>query len=602
MSLQERDDHADISRRNILAASGLVAVSGLSGCLNRLASSVTNTTAAPAATFAGVDWNDDETAVSVGDMILYGMTVDEPRVSRLAPVLSDASGFSSGDIELEAWVTSVSISMEDYNSPRSNRSVANLGDIVGDDVDESEETFRVALELEAELQGAADMAVASISKRSAQTGRNPETDREITASIDEMDRALSELRSVLERCSNESCVGDLANVSRIEEVVRNVRGYVENEQWDAAIEALGGDNTSPIYEGDAVGGESAIHRSSIAPPDGPLSGEEREALIGYLGGEPVIGERFTVCVPDAEVPGGGGSIREELSPQRFIDYITGRSDADGQVYSWGHSEVAADGTGDCDDESVCESPHLSAAILGPMATGGGLVAARNASGTVNILNTPPTAEGGASALVCPADGVAYEPKDLSDWGRGAEGGGKASPYLYDTLVCQVMVQPPECPHAFPALLYVGRGVSDGQLVYAGGWVIDEAALFEDSATALTMAGAAQVIGVECCFDYSADYISRLVSGERARRGARIDSGSVGSLVESGVLSDSEFDPDDPVVNDFLRYRSEGDRESTEGIVVTHVALDAPLLHLVEAGDASDEMKFKAGAELSKSVN
>jgi hypothetical protein len=36
--------------------------------------------------------------------------------------------------------------------------------------------------------------------------------------------------------------------------------------------------------------------------------------------------------------------------------------------------------------------------------------------------------------------------------------------------------------------------------------------------------------------------------------------------------------------------------------VTHLALDAFVLHLVNAGDASNEVKFKAGAELSTSVN
>jgi len=37
-------------------------------------------------------------------------------------------------------------------------------------------------------------------------------------------------------------------------------------------------------------------------------------------------------------------------------------------------------------------------------------------------------------------------------------------------------------------------------------------------------------------------------------------------------------------------------------VVTHCPLDAPVLHLVSAESASNEVKFKAGAELSKSVN
>ena len=38
------------------------------------------------------------------------------------------------------------------------------------------------------------------------------------------------------------------------------------------------------------------------------------------------------------------------------------------------------------------------------------------------------------------------------------------------------------------------------------------------------------------------------------------------------------------------------------VVVTHCPLDAPVLHLVNAESALNEVKFKAGAELSTSVN
>jgi hypothetical protein len=36
--------------------------------------------------------------------------------------------------------------------------------------------------------------------------------------------------------------------------------------------------------------------------------------------------------------------------------------------------------------------------------------------------------------------------------------------------------------------------------------------------------------------------------------------------------------------------------------VTHVAVDSPVLHLVSASRASQDVKFKPGAELSKAVN
>jgi hypothetical protein len=52
------------------------------------------------------------------------------------------------------------------------------------------------------------------------------------------------------------------------------------------------------------------------------------------------------------------------------------------------------------------------------------------------------------------------------------------------------------PEAVPGLLYVQRCESNDQLVYTGGWVIDDAALYEDSVTVLSMAGPTEVVGVE----------------------------------------------------------------------------------------------------------
>jgi hypothetical protein len=179
--------------------------------------------------------------------------------------------------------------------------------------------------------------------------------------------------------------------------------------------------------------------------------------------------------------------------------------------------------------------------------------------------------------------------------------------IVDLTVAQVMVQPPGCPEPVPALMYVGRGRSDGQLVYSGGWIIDDAALYENSTTVLSMAGAAQVVGIECCFDYSADtdgdgisdVVARAGLSERARRGARMDSGTVDELVRAGVFSADSFDSEGPVVSGFMMSRSGG---GGGRVALTHVAVDAPVLHLINAASASDEVKFKTGAELSKSVN
>ncbi|WP_235271248.1 hypothetical protein [Halorubrum saccharovorum] len=93
--------------------------------------------------------------------------------------------------------------------------------------------------------------------------------------------------------------------------------------------------------------------------DGVGDGSEEDAdLVAYLGGEPIVAERFSVCLPDAEVPGGNGSLREEVTPERLIAYLTGESDGEGKVYSWGKSEYAAgsDGGGDCDNTDSSAHP------------------------------------------------------------------------------------------------------------------------------------------------------------------------------------------------------------------------------------------------------
>jgi len=590
---------------------GVAAAGGLSGCVSRAAATVTNTESSPAAVFAGED-----------------ESVGKPHVSRLTPTVTRSAGPVSGEVELEAWVTSVPLRDEDYNSPRSNRSSANRDvdsddDAVEDGSGEVREDDKVeyevhatALELERMLLSQTNTTADAISKRSARTGRSQ---------LSDMDESINGVQAMLAKCADDVCMTVRENADIREKLVQQAQGHVENGEWDDAarvvdevrdivegdIERLENGNESPIYEGDAVGGENALSRESLAPlREDPISDAERKALIEYLSGSPMVGERFTVCLPDAEVPGGNGSLAEEVTPKRFIDYMTGRAAGDGNVYAWGRSEVAetasGNGGGDCDDTDpaihpgdVCMPTHLSSAVSGPVDTGGGLRSVR-ADATVTVINDPPRADSGASILVCPVDGEAYEPSDLSEWGS-ASGSSSETP----TVVCQVMVQPPECPVPVRALLYVKRCQSDDQLVYTGGWVLDTAGLYEDAVTALTLSGETKVVGIECCFDYNSA-MSQAVSGERARKGARIESGKIGSLVEAGVVVDDE--------SGTLYCWGDGSSSKTESgscgdtdgaddeVIVTHCPLDAPVLHLMNAGQASNEVKFKAGAELSKSVN
>ena len=461
-SLENDETRAIISRRKLLAVSGVVAIGGLGGCLSRVASTVTSTGASPAAAFAGMR----------NEQFASG----EPHVSRLTPTLSVGSRGVSGEVELEGWVTSSAVVAANYNNTRSNR-------------------------------------------------------------------------------------------------------------------------------------------STIASPDSAVTDDELKAILAYLDGEPIVAERFTVCLPDAEVPGGNGSIKDAVTPQRFIDYMTGRSDGAGRVYSWGDADSDGDGLGDCDDSegagepgAVCgASEHLVADVTGPISTGGSLEVLRARDGSVLVVNSPPGVDAG-SATTCASMAVESDndPCGPGVWGRTSGEDDSSTDIFADTfMIAQVMVQPPECPHPFPGLLFVTRGRSEDQLVYTGGWVIDDAALYEDSVTVLSMDGAPRVVGVDlgdldADGDGLGDALERSLSGgsERAWRGARLDVGPVETLVEARVVSTAVAEGIEPIV----RKRPGGRRASDGGIVLTHLALDAPVLHLTTAGGVSNEVKFKAGAELSKGVN
>jgi len=466
MCSERRNSHRNtvprttVSRRSLLAASGVIVVGGLAGCLNQVASSVTNTGSSPAAVFAGTDWNDDDTEVT------FMMAPGSPHVSRLTPTLA-------GRVDLEGWVTSSAVMAQDYNSSRSNK--------------------------------------------------------------------------------------------------RQTRAADEDSDSDA---------------------------------DGVVDADENDELTAYLGGEPIVAERFSVCLPDAEVPGGNGSLREEVTPERLISYLTdGNSEAG---LSKADSKKSRGG-GDCNDTdpdvypgAVCgTTPHFVAEVSGPTATGGGLEAVRGEDGRVTVVNTPLAAEDASETVCVAADD---DPCGPGVWARTTGSGSSTG-----VLVSQVMVQPPRCPEPFPALLYVQRCESNDQLVYTGGWVIDDSSLYENSVTVLSMAGPTRVVGIECCFDYDSDregfgdLVKRSVSGERALRGARLDSGTEEEFVkrEDDGLADDVID----VITSRGGETRGDDREAGENYrFVTHVAVDAPVLHLVNAASASEEVKFKAGAELSKSVN
>jgi hypothetical protein len=333
----------------MLAASGLLAVGALSGCLNRAASATTKTKASPAASFGGV-----------GAYTGPSPTAD-PTVYKLTPTLSAESGRLSGDVEVEAWVTARAIAADccfdyndgqskqtpsgaSYNNSRSNRAtIQGPGDVDSDDdgLDDAVETRATALELEKQLLSQTAAAVDSISKRSARTGRNH---------IADMSDTIRDVQATLERCSDDVCVTVRAHADGRLKLTQQATAYVESGEWDRAADAIREIET--IVEGDIDTLESSLDdatpdHSSDTPRLQDLTGasdEEIEALYEYLAGEPVISEQFTITVPDARLSDGGGDndiiMDDYITARRIIEYVTGRADADGHVYAWGDNRVS----------------------------------------------------------------------------------------------------------------------------------------------------------------------------------------------------------------------------------------------------------------------
>jgi hypothetical protein len=416
------------------------------------------------------------------------------------------------------------------------------------------------------------------------------------------------------------------HVSRLTPTVSSGQlGDVELEGWVTSSPVMAQNHNSSRSN---APGEGYV-RDDDSDDDGIGDGtedadEELEALYEYLGGEAMVGERFTVCLPDAEVPGGNGSIREAVTPERLVAYLTGEFDGEGRVYSWGTPKAGSEGGGDCDDNerdvfpaAVCgTTPHFVADVTGPVSTGGGMEVVRTEDGSVFLLSSNRTADGtetkvemqmtlSADPIVAGPDGSDTscsddDPCGPGVWARTTESGSSSGVSVY-----QVMAQPPRCPRPFPAVLYVQRCESNDQLVYTGGWIIDDAALYEDSATVFSMAGPTSVVPVgngDLDGDGLGDLVERSGAGARALRGARLDSGTVEELVETGVISESGGA--DIVVRKRPGRRAQGDDgEPGENYrFVAHVSVDAPVLHLASASRASQDVKFKAGAELSKAVN
>ncbi len=596
------------SRRQMLTASGLLAVGALSGCLGRVASATTNTEASPAAPFAGI-----------GEYTGPSPTGD-PTVYKLTPTVSGDSGLLSGEVELEAWVTAQALAAANYNNSRSNKSkIRGPGDADsdGDGIDDTVELRSKALELENQLLSQTKAAADSISKRSARKGPR---------GLADMGDTIEDIQATLERCSDDVCVTVRNHSDDRASLAQQAAEHVENGEWEAAAEDV--QKIRGIVEGDIELLDSSLNDANTSGVTGEIIlGEDRDmvmpgdnvgAVFDYLADEPILSELFTITVPDARVPGRDLALVNELTPRRIIEYVTGRADTEGKIYAWGELRARTENgggntspiyEGDAiggenvlnraimgDDISLSNSDVCLSALSGPVDTGIHLeVTAVDGRIRVHVVNDPPQATETTPALAVSADGSSVAPADFESWGS-ENGANSATP----TLVCPIMVSPPDCPTPFPALLYVRRCKNADQYLYTGGWVIDDGSLYENSATLVDVGGPTEVLGVgagDLNGDGYGDVVARSLSDDRERQGARLFDGSISDAVAQGVLSEAEGDD--------LMLRKRPGRTETEAlttddvpVVLTH---QGRLVHFSET-NASDDVKFKAGAELSKSVN
>ncbi|ELZ46106.1 hypothetical protein C463_04936 [Halorubrum californiense DSM 19288] len=439
-----------------------------------------------------------------------------------------------------------------------------------------------------------------------------------------MRSSINEIQETLESCSDDVCVTVREHAEGQRELTQQAATHVDNGEWDHAAEAL--QEIQAIVERDIELLEKSLQDTSEHvlenPPLQDLTGasdEDIAALYEYLAGAPVINEQFTITVPDVSLPGSDATLKNELTPRRIIEYVTGRADDNGRLYAWGQNDYeVGNGGGETsplyeaerrggdnllnrglisDDTSLYNSDTFLSAVSGPVDTGIHLEShVVDGRVTVNPVNDPPTATNKKTSLAVSADGSSSEPADFDDWGSELGEGSTTS-----TLMCPIMVAPPECPLPFPALLYVSRCKNADQFIYTGGWVIDDGSLYEDSLTLVAVREPTAVIGVgagDLDGDGYGDMMARRLSGDRERRGARLFDGMVSDAVADGVLSEAEGD-------DLLLRKKPGRRtqqeEGAAADVPVTMAQQGRLLHFTGV-NTSDDVKFKAGAELSKNVN
>jgi hypothetical protein len=579
------------TRRAILAASGAVALGSLAGCtaldglMDRASQeAVANRNASPAAFYAGAEVGGTTTSRS------------GPVDVRFIPPTLRAE---SGRIDIDGWSTSSTTKAQDYNSSRSNKPSTIWVPDPDDDGDGLPELV-AALDAERALVVYASAAIAAVDERAGD---------EATAPLDAFINATTKARQRLERCGTDRCRTVSGNLVTQQELAEDASVAVAAGDWESADRLLR--QARRIAQGDI----DDILGDLDSDGDGILDLAAGNFDNLEVRGRATIAEQFVVCLPDARVRGGGPALADEITPQRVLDYFMG--------------EKAAERCGES-DRGVAVHRDLSCrdlltATLTTEAGRRGIdkndirrgVAAFETSGGVVVTGATPDAEVAAPMLRIGPDNTISSVESLDSWGEETTANGVT---VSPALVCPAVATPPDCPCPIPVLFHVRRIRHDDQLLFVGGWTIDDGALYENSATLLTAGGPTRVVavthsetgdgGVGIEYQDGDDLLLR-------KRPGRTKYGNI--TLSKAYATDAEYLPAGapPVCRDGDAYcydvqsREALARHETGGCpgeegdapawsVAT--ALDAPVVHLTDADSASNDVKFKAGAELSKAVN
>lgn len=578
-----------VTRRAFLAAGGAAATAGIAGCsaLDSLVErasdeAVTTKVASPAAFYVGADTL--SSSGSVGDKTrLFGS--DTADVRYVPPTLQA----DSRRIDIEGWSTSTTTKAQDYNSSRSNKpSSLWVPDPHDEDDGDGVGTLVRVLDMERALSVHLERATEAVDYQAS-----AEATEALAAFID----ATTTVRTELDGCPSDTCTTVRENADGRLGLARNASDAIDAGEWGRATKSL--QEARRIVDGDI----ERIYDDLDSDGDGILDGTE--ALYEYLDGEPTIGEHFAVSLPDTRVRGGGPALADELTPERVLDYVTGERNAE----SCGEDDrtVAVHRDLACRDllsATLEEQEQRSVAAFG---TSGGVVVT-GASPAADVAG--PMAR--VSGECCEESTCCF---DYNTWGEDLPSGDAA---VSPTFVVPVAATPPDCPSPMPALLFVRRIRHDDQLLYVGGWLVDDGALYEDAATLLVADGPPVVAGVTRS-DIADGGVELENGNDRVvrKKPGRTKYGNI--TLNTPYDSDAEYLPggayqacrgDGELYCWGVQSRETlagggGDCDDTDtGVHPSAVvaALDAPMLHLVEAAEASNDVKFKAGAELSKSVN